>query len=87
MDFFKTITDAALELCWVMWGALSSSPLLVQLLCGTFLVLRTIFFMLKAVTPVALGFCWLLWRVMYFAPRLVVRLRVLAFRYHRRLLV
>ena len=71
MDFFKTITTAALELCWVMWGALSSSPLLVQLLCGTSLVLRTIIFMLKAVTHVAVGLCWLLWRVMYFAPRLV----------------
>ena len=64
MDFVKTITAVALEVCWVTWGAVSSSPLLVQSLCGTF-------FMLKAFTPVALGFCLLLWRVMYFAPRLV----------------
>ena len=71
MDFFSTITTAALELCWVTWGAVSSSPLLVQLLCGTLIVLRIFFFMLKVVTPAALGFCWLLWRVVYFAPRLV----------------
>ena len=71
MDFFKTITTAALEVCWVTWGAVSSSPLLVQLLCGTLIVLRILFFMLKVVTPAAVGFCWLLWRVVYFAPRLV----------------
>ena len=71
MDFVKTITAVALEVCWVTWGAVSSSPLLVQSLCGTFLLLKTTFFMLKAFTPVALGFCLLLWRVMYFAPRLV----------------
>ena len=66
MDFFKTITNAALKLCWVTWGTL-----LVQLSRGTSLVLRTIIFMLKVVTHVAVGFCWLLCRVMYFAPRLV----------------
>jgi hypothetical protein len=71
MDFFKTITTAALEVCWVTWGAVSSSPLLVQLLCGTLIVLRIFSFMLKVVTPAAVGFCWLLWRVVYFAPRLV----------------